>query len=136
VEIFYITSREQGENTFEYALGNIRHLGFPLKDESHLTVLRDTSNKEIRQNEIMKDYDIAVFLGDNLNDFRRKYYVKDDVDGRKKKMKEDRAMFGKKYVLFPNPTDGHWMASIFGESEPDANDQNRAMLKEAAAGNR
>ncbi|MEP2652554.1 MAG: HAD family acid phosphatase [Paraglaciecola sp.] len=134
VEIFYITSREQGENTFEYALGNIRHLGFPLKDESHLTVLRESSNKEIRQNEIMKGYDIAVFLGDNLNDFRRKYYVKGDVEGRKKKMKEDRTLFGRKYVLFPNPTDGHWMASIFGESEPEASDKNRAMLKEAAAG--
>jgi len=136
VEIFYITSREQGERTFEYALGNIRHLGFPLKNESHLTVLRDTSNKEKRQNEIMKDYDVAVFLGDSLNDFRRKYYIKNDVEGRKQKMREDRALYGKKYVLFPNPTDGHWMASIFGQSEPEANDKNRLILKQAAAGKR
>ncbi|MBO1256325.1 hypothetical protein J3L16_11595 [Alteromonas sp. 5E99-2] len=134
VEIFYVTSREQGQNTFEYALGNIRHLGFPLKDESHLTVLRESSNKEIRQNEIMEDYNLVVFLGDNLNDFRRKYYVKNDVEGRKQKMKEDRALFGKTYVLFPNPTDGHWMASIFGDSEPEASDENRAKLKSAAAG--
>jgi len=134
VEIFYITSREQGERTFEYALGNIRELGFPLKDESHLTVLRDTSNKETRQNEIMKDYDVAVFLGDSLNDFRRKYYVKGDVEGRRAKMEEDRALYGKKYVLFPNPTDGHWMAGIFGQSEPPATAENRALLKKAAAG--
>jgi len=134
VEIFYITSREQGEKTFEYALGNIKYLGFPLKDESHLTVLRDTSNKETRQNEIMKDYDVAVFLGDSLNDFRRKYYVKGDVAGRKAKMEEDRDLYGKKYVLFPNPTDGHWMAGIFGQSEPEANDENREKLKQAAAG--
>lgn len=134
VEIFYITSRDQSDKTYEYALGNIRHLGFPLKNESHLTVLRESSNKEIRQNEIMQDYEIVVFLGDNLNDFRRKYYVKGDVDGRKKKMQEDSALYGKKYVLFPNPTDGHWMASIFGESEPKASDQNRAILKRAASG--
>jgi len=134
VEIFYITSREQGEKTFEYALGNIRHLGFPLKDESHLTVLRDTSNKETRQNEIMEDYDVAVFLGDSLNDFRRKYYVKGDVQGRKAKMEEDKALYGKKYVLFPNPTDGHWLAGIFGQSEPEATPENRQLLKKAAAG--
>lgn len=133
VEIFYITSRDQGEKTFEYALGNIRHLGFPLKDEGHLTVLRDTSNKEKRQNEIMKDYDVAVFLGDSLNDFRRKYYVKGDVAGREAKMEEDRALYGIKYVLFPNPTDGHWLAGIFGQSEPAATDENRAILKKAAA---
>lgn len=134
VEIFYITSRDQGDRTFEYALGNIKHLGFPLKDESHLTVLRDTSNKETRQNEIMETYDVAVFLGDSLNDFRRKYYIKGDVEGRKAKMEEDRALYGNKYVLFPNPTDGHWMAAIFGQSEPEANDENRAILKKAAAG--
>ncbi|TEW54855.1 acid phosphatase [Psychromonas sp. RZ22] len=133
VEIFYITSREQGEKTYEYALGNIKNLGFPLKDKSHLTVLRDTSNKETRQNEIMKDHNVVVFLGDSLNDFRRKYYVKGDVAGRKAKMQEDRALYGQKYVLFPNPTDGHWMASIFGESEPKASDANRAKLKQAAA---
>ena len=133
VEIFYITSRDQGENTVDYALGHIRHLGFPLKDESHLTVLRDTSNKEKRQDEIMQTYDVAVFLGDSLNDFRRKYYLKGDIDGRIAKMEEDRALYGTKYVLFPNPTDGHWMAAIFGESEPEANDKNRTILKDAAA---
>lgn len=134
VEIFYITSRDQGEKTYEYALGNIRSLGFPLTDESHLTVLRDTSNKETRQDEIMQDHEVVVFLGDSLNDFRRKYYVKGDVEGRKAKMEEDRELYGMKYVLFPNPTDGHWMAGIFGESEPEASDDNRAKLKAAAAG--
>ena len=33
----------------------------------------------------------------------------------------------------PNLTDGHWMAPIFGQSEPEANDKNRAILKDAAA---
>ncbi|MFA0107763.1 acid phosphatase [Vibrio sp. 10N.222.47.A9] len=133
VEIFYITSRDQGEKTVEYALGNIRHLKFPLKDESHLTVLRDTSNKEKRQDEIMKSYDVAVFLGDNLNDFRRKYYIKGDIEGRIAKMEEDRDMYGMKYVLFPNPTDGQWLAAIFGQSEPSASDKNRLILKKAAS---
>jgi 5'-nucleotidase (lipoprotein e(P4) family) len=133
VDVFYITSRDQGEKTYEYALGNIKSLGFPLKDNSHLTVLRDTSNKETRQDEIMKDFEVVVFLGDSLNDFRRKYYVKGDVAGRKAKMQEDRELYGKKYVLFPNPTDGHWMAGIFGESEPKASDENRVKLKQAAA---
>jgi len=29
-------------------------------------------------------------LGDNLNDFRRKYYIRNDVDGRIAAMAEDR----------------------------------------------
>lgn len=132
VEVFYITSREQGEKTYEYALGHLRHLGFPYADEAHLTVFRDTSNKEKKQDEIMETHDVAVFLGDNLNDFRRKYYIKGDVDGRIAAMEADKDLFGKRYVLFPNPTDGHWMAAIFGESEPPATDANRLKLKGAA----
>jgi 5'-nucleotidase (lipoprotein e(P4) family) len=133
VEIFYVTSRDQGEKTYEYAMGHLRHLGFPNADDKHLTVLRDTSNKEKRQDEIMATHNVAVFLGDNLNDFRRKYYIKGDVDKRQALMEADREKYGREYVIFPNPTDGHWMAAIFGESEPPATDANREKLKKAAS---
>ena len=132
VEVFYITSRDQGENTFQYALGHLKYLGFPYADENHLTVFRDTSNKEGRQDEIMATYDVPVFLGDSLNDFRRKYYLKGDVDGRIAAMEADKDLFGTRYIVFPNPTDGHWLAAIFGESEPPATDANRIILKGAA----
>lgn len=132
IEIFYVTSRNQGEPTWELAKQNILAMGFPLKDDSHLTVLMDTSNKETRQNEILKDYNVVVFLGDNLNDFRRKYYVKGDIDGRIAKMEEDKNLYGSQYILFPNPTDGHWLSAIFGESEPPESQENRKLLIDAA----
>lgn len=132
VEVFYITSRNQGEDTYDYAMGHLRHLGYPFADDAHLTVFRDTSNKETRQDEIMQTHDVIVFLGDNLNDFRRKYYLKGDIDGRTAAMEEDRDLYGMEYVLFPNPTDGHWLAAIFGASEPEPSDENRKILKAAA----
>lgn len=132
VEIFYITSRNQGEPTYELARQNIKAMGFPYKGDDYLTVLTDTSNKEKPQDAIMEDYNVVVFLGDNLNDFRRKYYIKGDVDGRIAAMEADKGMFGSKYVLFPNPTDGHWIAAIFGESEPPASPENSAKLRNAA----
>ena len=137
VEVFYVTSREQGEKTYEYAMGHLKFLGFPYADEKHLTVLRDTSNKEKRQDEIMKNFGVVVFLGDNLNDFRRKYYIKaaagkDAVDERMKLMEADRDKFGRNYIVFPNPTDGHWLAAIYGDSEPPPTDANREIMKKAA----
>lgn len=132
VEVHYITSRDQGEKTYDYAMGHLKLLGFPYADTKHLTVLRDTSNKEKRQNEVMNDYDVVVFLGDNLNDFRRKYYIKSNVDERIKMMETDREKFGRNYIVFPNPTDGHWLAAIFGESEPPPTDANRELMKKAA----
>jgi 5'-nucleotidase (lipoprotein e(P4) family) len=132
VEVFYVTSRDQGEKTYEYAMDHLKFLGFPNADTKHLTVLRDTSNKEKRQDEIMKDFNVVVFLGDNLNDFRRKYYIKNNVDDRIKMMETDREKFGRNYIIFPNPTDGHWLAAIYGESEPPPTNANREIMKKAA----
>lgn len=131
VEVFYVTSRDQGENTYELAAMNLRSAGFPFVDGKHLTVQRETSNKETAQRKIMEEYDVIVMLGDNLNDFQRKYYVK-DVDERFRLMEEDKACYGTKFIVFPNPTDGHWMNAIFGNSEPPASRENREIFEKAA----
>lgn len=131
VEVFYVTSRDQGEKTYEYALANLRKNQLPYADEQHLTVYRDSSNKEPRQQEIAKDHNVVLMLGDNLNDFKRKYYVA-DVKQRSSLMTEDKEQFGRKFILFPNPTDGHWLKAIFGDSEPPATPENRAKFKAAA----
>ena len=70
--MFYVTSRDQGDKTFDYAMDHLRIAKLPNVDNKHVTVLRDTSNKQNRQDEIAKTHDIVVFLGDSLNDFRRK----------------------------------------------------------------
>lgn len=132
VEVFYVTSRDQGEPTLSIALSNLRSVGAPYVDEAHVTALRESSNKEIRQAEIMQSHEVVVMLGDNLNDFRRKFYVRGDIDGRIAAMEEDKHLFGMQYVMFPNPTDGHWLAAIFGESEPPASAENREILRQAA----
>jgi 5'-nucleotidase (lipoprotein e(P4) family) len=131
VEVFYVSSREQGERTQEFGVNHVRVAGLPFADNEHVTMLRDTSNKEKRQDEIGQKFNIVVLLGDNLNDFRRKYYTK-NVDERLKLMEEDRALYGGRYIVFPNPTDGHWLRAIFGDSEPPANDANRDTFKKAA----
>jgi 5'-nucleotidase (lipoprotein e(P4) family) len=133
VEIFYITNREQGEGTEAYALAHLELLGFPFADMEHLTVLRDTSNKEPARERIAEAFDVVLLLGDNLNDFRRVYYV-DDVAERMARMEADRDQFGTRFIVFPNPTDGHWVRAIFGDSEPPPTDENRRRLREAALG--
>ncbi len=73
----------------------------------------------------------ALIIGDNLNDYKRDYYVK-DVEKRRALMERDRAEFGRKFILLPNPTNGHWVRAIFGDSEPPPTDANRRTLKAAA----
>ena len=93
--------------------------------------MRESSNKEAIQARLRDEYQVVLSLGDNLNDFARKYYVA-DVDERIERMTDDRELYGMQYVLFPNPTDGHWIRAIFGESEPAPTDNNRLKFKEAA----
>ena len=134
VEVFYVTSRDQGKGTYGYALKNLKDLNFPYADSKHLTVLIDTSNKEKVQKQIAETHKIAVYLGDSLKDFQRVYYVK-DVDQRNALMEKDKNLFGEKFILLPNPTDGHWVRAIFGESEPAPTRENRATWKKAATKN-
>ena len=130
VEVFYITSRDQGEQTMAIALKQLNDASLPYADAEHLTVIKD-SDKEPRQVAIKQKYDVVVLLGDNLNDFRRYYYVT-ERDERLRRMQEDAAQFGRKFILFPNPTDGHWVRAIFGTSEPAATPENRALLRNVA----
>ncbi|MEX0964647.1 MAG: HAD family acid phosphatase [Pseudohongiellaceae bacterium] len=131
VEIFYVTNRDQGEATEQLALENLMAVGFPSVDRAHLRVLRETSNKELVQQAIRQEYEVVALLGDNLNDFSRRYYST-DVQERLGLMEQDSDRYGRDYILFPNPTDGHWVRAIFGDSEPPASDANRAILRAAA----
>jgi 5'-nucleotidase (lipoprotein e(P4) family) len=131
VEIFYVTNRDQGDTTVQLAIENLNAVGFPLVDTAHLRVLRESSNKELVQQRIREDYEVVALLGDNLNDFARRYYST-DIDQRMSLMEQDKDRYGRDYIIFPNPTDGHWIRAIFGESEPAGSDENRGILKDAA----
>lgn len=127
VEVFYITSRDQGEKTMELALGNLKAAGLPFADAEHVTVITESSDKEPRQRQLAQSRDVVVYLGDNLNDFRRHYYVT-DAESRRKRLAMDRGEFGRRFILFPNPTDGHWIRAILGDSEPPPTPENLARL--------
>lgn len=133
VEVFYITNRNQGEQTLELALGNLSAAGLPFADAAHLTVLTDSSDKEPRQRQIAQSHDVVVYLGDNLNDFRRTYYVT-EYEARRSRLTLDRQEFGRRFILFPNPTDGHWIRALLGESEPPPTTETLNQLQQTLRG--
>ena len=134
VEVFYVTNRNQGENTYQYALDQLQYLKFPYADEQHLTVYRESSNKMPSKKAISESHELVLILGDNLNDYKRDYYVK-DVDERFDIMSDDRDDYGDKFIILPNPTDGHWVRAMFGTSEPEPNDENLMILQNFATRN-
>lgn len=133
VEIFYVSSRDQGEDTQAIGVANLRATGLAYADNAHVTMLRESSNKEPAQQAIAAKYEIVAYLGDNLNDFRRRYYVT-GVAERRRLAAQDADEFGRRSIVFPNNTDGHWMRAIFGDSEPPDTAAYRALMLDAAKG--
>ena len=110
VEIFYITNRKMVG--YEGTKKNLQALGFPFADEKHLLLRTKSSDKQARRDLVAKDYEIALLLGDNLNDFLS-VFRKKSVDERFAEVDKIKADWGIKFIVFPNPTYGDWEGAIY-----------------------
>lgn len=113
VKVFYVTNREVGEEE-THTINNLKKLGFP--DVTDYTVMcrsRETgSSKESRRKEIQKSYQIALLMGDNLNDLAT-VFEKKSVDDRKKAVDDVKNLFGTKYIVLPNAMYGEWESALY-----------------------
>lgn len=113
VKVFYVTNREVGEEE-KHTISNLKKLGFP--DVTDYTVMcrsRETgSSKDSRRKEIQKTYQIALLMGDNLNDLATEFERK-SVDDRKKAVDDVKNLFGTKYIVLPNAMYGEWENALY-----------------------
>lgn len=110
VEIFYITNRKMVG--YDGTEKNLKALGFPYVDKEHLLLRTDTSDKQPRRDMVAKDYEIAFLMGDNLNDFLS-VFAKKSVADRFAETDKIKDMWGKKFIMLPNPTYGDWEGAIY-----------------------
>ncbi len=111
VHIFYISNRN--ENDKSGTIKNLKALGFPNADEAHVLVMKDTSNKEARRNEVLKDFEVFMYLGDNLADFSEVFYKKPQEE-RNQIVKDLSKEFGEKFIVLPNSGYGDWESAMPG----------------------
>lgn len=112
VDVYYITNRDDTER--KATLQNLNSLGFPFCDEEHLLTRSDTayasgntSSKTGRRAKVAAAHYIVVLIGDNLNDFSEMFEDRSVNDGKDAVM-QNREMFGKKFIILPNPMYGAW----------------------------
>ena len=134
VAIFYVTNRLDSR-AFEGTQRNLAELGFPQADREHLLLATTTGDKQGRFDQVAADYDIILYMGDNAGDLPIGTYGK----GREERaaiIDENSALFGTKYIVFPNPVYGAWVDAIaenYLSLEPKERDAaNRALLKQNA----
>lgn len=134
VRVFYITNRKAAEK--EGTATNLRKLGFPKVDDETLLVRTDTksSSKEPRRQSVNAKYRVVLLMGDNLNDFSDVFENAKTIDGRMTATDQNKAKFGSRFIVLPNPMYGDWENAIydynFKLSEEEKAAKRKAALKD------
>ena len=128
-EVFYVTNRKQKDDIdlSEATINNLKEIGFPNVDETHLMLRTAESSKEARRQVIEENYEIVLLVGDNLNDFSEMFNISGS-DMRKKKVEENKLDFGKKFIVLPNPVYGDWEGNLgddYFKMSPEEKSQTR-----------
>lgn len=111
VTVFYISNRD--ENDRVGTLKNLKDLGFPNADNEHLLLKSTTSDKEARRLEVLKNYNVIIYMGDNLADFSKMFNKKSQAE-RNELVDENYSEFGKRFIMLPNSGYGDWESALNG----------------------
>ena len=133
VRVFYITNRRQPEKAG--TVENLKKLGFPGVSEETVIIREQgaSASKESRRQQVASRYRIALLVGDNLNDFNDDFAGK-SVDDRKAQVDRERAEFGTRFIVIPNPMYGDWENAINGNQSNLTEAERQAKRRAAMRG--
>ncbi|WP_127716409.1 5'-nucleotidase, lipoprotein e(P4) family [Halobacteriovorax sp. HLS] len=109
VKIIYISNRKI--RGLEATYKNMLDVGFPVKRQD-IFLRTTTSNKEERRQDVLKNYDIVMLVGDTLADFSEVFHKK-GTNERNILADKHRGDFGRKYIILPNPMYGDWEGALY-----------------------
>ena len=126
VAVFYVSNRMHSQLT--ETINNLQKHGFPQAQVSNVMLRSAESGKEARRQEIMKDHEVVMLLGDNLSDFNHAF---DDQSTLKRNalVEQLRERFGSEYIVFPNPTYGDWETDGLYEGKHDWTEAEKAAIR-------
>lgn len=123
VEIFYITNRDPDKG--DLTVKQLQWLGFPNADKDHVQVkLQDnSSNKTQRRDNVLKNFDVIMYLGDNIGDFTGDF--KNDYGPIKRTemalQEPYKDFWGDKWIVLPNAVYGNYVSAVwYGDKKTDA----------------
>ena len=112
VAIFYVSNR-WSEVNYEPTIENLKALGFPSVDAEHVLLMEDRkmSDKQPRFDQIAKNYDVVVYMGDNAGDLPLGTKGMNRA-ARNAAIDAAQEAFGTQYIVFPNPAYGSWISAL------------------------
>lgn len=123
VEVYYISNRK--EKKINATIKNLENIGFPNADTNYVLLRGALRDKSIRRNKVDSQYEIILFVGDNLTDFSQIYEERGNDFGFAL-VDAEKELFGSKYIILPNPMYGNWESSIYyGNNKMPDNEKSR-----------
>ena len=118
MEIFYISNREIDE--MDATVANLKKHNLPNADPKYILLKHSTSDKTFRRSEIVKNYDVVLFVGDNLTDFSE-IFANRKGTGKELVYENIQQLLGK-FIMLPNPMYGEWEKALYNNdySQPDS----------------
>ncbi|MDA3818984.1 MAG: 5'-nucleotidase, lipoprotein e(P4) family [Candidatus Delongbacteria bacterium] len=108
-DIFYVSNRM--ENELQPTITNMENLGFPETRPDHFLLKSTTSNKTERRKQITQNYDVLLYVGDNLGDFSSQWDNRGEDLGMNE-IAEVKHKFGTEFIILPNPMYGGWVDAL------------------------
>jgi 5'-nucleotidase (lipoprotein e(P4) family) len=109
-DIFYVSNRESV--LMDGTIKNLKTLGFPQVEKNHILLRENSSSKKERRKTIEKTHYIAIFLGDNLNDFSD-IFENRSIEERFTETDRRQRDFGRRFIILPNPVYGDWEGALY-----------------------
>lgn len=131
VSIFYISNRDT--SGLNLTLNILMRLKLPDADLDHMLFFTNDLSKESRRQSVMKDNDVVMLFGDNLDDFMKVFEGK-PIAERFAETDSLRDEWGKRFIVLPNATYGEWEEAFFDYKDNLTDKQKIAMLKELLRG--
>ena len=113
VTVFYISNRKEANQKSTFR--NLQKVDAPNADTTHIFLKQTGVDKEVRRQKVLANYDVVLYLGDNLSDFSE---IFDDQTTEKRNKLSDSLQkeFGNTFIVLPNPMYGAWQTDGIYES--------------------
>ncbi len=129
--VFYVTNRRATEEPTTRR--NLAALGLKLDERNDVILSRDeradwkSSDKTARRAEVARKHRIVLLVGDNLGDFLEPGKT---IDERAAAVSQHAELWGKRWIMLPNPSYGDWEQAIISADRPLNAEQARARKAE------
>ena len=135
VKLFYVSNR--GIETKDDTRRNMEKLGFPMGGNVDTFLMQNEkpdwgSQKGTRRAAIARDYRVLLNFGDNFGDFDDRY--RSDLAARDKAFEENRARWGREWLVVANPTYGSFDTAPYGHDFKKSREEQRKAKYDALEG--